>query len=267
MARNGRRIIEDFLPIKAIHREHTSASGHINTLHIWWARRPLLACRAAVYSALVPAARFVPNGASDDKKKSLGRANAAKFIERLCKYPGDPKVIAEAQRHILEAHADGYFGYASGPKPAPGPDGKFQVTLSKVRFKAPVTDDEIDLESGFLMLPQAIPPASATGTEPINVVPGQETQPAAGGTGTAVPPGITIPGQPVTPKSAADKHVELTITADRNALYTAWNAIANLADMAGQVQVTIRAESEKGFDKSKLQNGVLEPLREADLIE
>jgi hypothetical protein len=39
------------------------------------------------------------------------------------------------------------------------------------------------------------------------------------------------------------------------------------ADLAGQVQVTIHAESEKGFEKSKLQNGVMEPLREADLIE
>jgi putative DNA methylase len=55
---------------------------------------------------LVPASRFVPDGANDEKKKSLGRANAAKFVERLCKYPGDPKVIAEAQRHILEAHAE-----------------------------------------------------------------------------------------------------------------------------------------------------------------
>jgi hypothetical protein len=37
--------------------------------------------------------------------------------------------------------------------------------------------------------------------------------------------------------------------------------------MAGQVALTIRAQAEKGFDQSKLQNGVLEPLREADLIE
>ena len=86
-------------------REKSVRKGHI-TLHLWWARRPLVACRAAVYGALVPASRFVPNGASDGKKKSLGRANAAKFVERLCKYPGDPKVIAEAQRHILEAHAE-----------------------------------------------------------------------------------------------------------------------------------------------------------------
>lgn len=105
-----KRLIEDYLPIVAISaeasREKAVRKGHISTLHLWWARRPLVACRAAVYGALVPASRFVPNGASNGKKKSLGRANAAKFIERLCKYPGDPKVIAEAQRHILEAHAE-----------------------------------------------------------------------------------------------------------------------------------------------------------------
>jgi hypothetical protein len=61
--------------------------------------------------------------------------------------------------------------------------------------------------------------------------------------------------------------VELSFSADRNGLFTAWNAIANLADLAGKVALTIRAQSEEGFDKGKLQNGVLEPLREADLIE
>ena len=46
------------------------------------------------------------NGGSDAQKKSLGRANAAKFIERLCQYPGSPEVIKEAQEHILKAHAE-----------------------------------------------------------------------------------------------------------------------------------------------------------------
>jgi putative DNA methylase len=104
------RLIEDFLPIQAISaeasREKSVRKGHISTLHLWWARRPLVACRAAVYGALVPASRFVPENGPDNKKQSLGRANAAKFIERLCKYPGNPSVIKEAQRHILEAHAE-----------------------------------------------------------------------------------------------------------------------------------------------------------------
>jgi putative DNA methylase len=109
MSDQDKRLIEDYLPIVAISaeasREKSVRKGHISTMHLWWARRPLVASRAAVYAALVPASRFVPNGASDEKKKSLGRANAAKFVERLCKYPGDKKVIAEAQKHILEAHA------------------------------------------------------------------------------------------------------------------------------------------------------------------
>jgi putative DNA methylase len=110
MSDQDKRLIEDYLPIVAISaeasREKSVRKGHISTLHLWWARRPLVACRAAVYGALVPASRFVPNNGSAAKKKSLGRANAAKFVERLCKYPGDTKAIAEAQRHILEAHAE-----------------------------------------------------------------------------------------------------------------------------------------------------------------
>jgi putative DNA methylase len=107
---DDRRLIEDYLPIQAISaeasREKNVRKGHISTLHLWWARRPLVACRAAVYGALVPASQFVPNAGSDEKKKSLGRANAAKFIERLCQYPGSPQVIEEAQGHILKAHAE-----------------------------------------------------------------------------------------------------------------------------------------------------------------
>jgi putative DNA methylase len=105
-----KRLIEDYLPIQAISaeasREKSVRKGHISTLHLWWARRPLVACRAAVYAALVPAARFVPDNGPDNKKQSLGRANAAKFLERLCQYPGSPQTIAEAQRHILQAHAE-----------------------------------------------------------------------------------------------------------------------------------------------------------------
>ncbi|RLB87565.1 MAG: DUF1156 domain-containing protein, partial [Deltaproteobacteria bacterium] len=107
---SNKRLIEDYLPIQAISaeasREKSIRKGHISTLHLWWARRPLVACRAAVYGALVPAERFRPKNGPKEKRASLMRANAAKFVERLCKYPGNPSVIKEAQRHILEAHAE-----------------------------------------------------------------------------------------------------------------------------------------------------------------
>ncbi|HLC42035.1 MAG TPA: DUF1156 domain-containing protein [Methylomirabilota bacterium] len=110
MSENDRRLIEDYLPIQAISaeasREKSVRKGHISTLHLWWARRPLVACRAAVYGSLVPLSRFRPANGPEEKRYSLARANAAKFVERLCKYPGDPRAIVEAKQHILEAHAE-----------------------------------------------------------------------------------------------------------------------------------------------------------------
>ena len=53
-----RRLIEVDLPIKEIsahaRREKSIRHGHISTLHIWWARRPLAACRAVILAALWP---------------------------------------------------------------------------------------------------------------------------------------------------------------------------------------------------------------------
>jgi putative DNA methylase len=125
---DDKRLIEDYLPIEAISteasREKSVRKGHISTLHLWWARRPLVACRAAVYGALVPMSRFVPNGGSHEQKKSLGRANAAKFMKSLCLYPGEPRTIKEAQRHIFIAHADRLTqeltDWKAGKMPVPG---------------------------------------------------------------------------------------------------------------------------------------------------
>lgn len=136
--RNDLRLIEDYLPIEAISaeasREKSVRKGHISTLHLWWARRPLVACRAAVYGALVPADRWVKDvelksppedeekasKVKNGKKKGLNRRAAKEFVSKLCRYPKtDPTksadiklkletelAIAEAQKHILEAHAE-----------------------------------------------------------------------------------------------------------------------------------------------------------------
>jgi len=53
-----KRLIEVDLPIRTIsahaRREKSIRHGHISTLHIWWARRPLAACRAVLCAALWP---------------------------------------------------------------------------------------------------------------------------------------------------------------------------------------------------------------------
>ncbi len=58
MADYPKRLIEVDLPIRRIsahaRREKSIRRGHISTLHIWWARRPLAACRAVICAALWP---------------------------------------------------------------------------------------------------------------------------------------------------------------------------------------------------------------------
>ncbi|MBP8114170.1 MAG: DUF1156 domain-containing protein [Chitinophagaceae bacterium] len=54
----AKKLIEVAMPIKEISaesvRDKSIRSGHISTLHLWWARRPLPVCRSVVFASLVP---------------------------------------------------------------------------------------------------------------------------------------------------------------------------------------------------------------------
>lgn len=58
MPASCKRLIEVALPIREISaesvRDKSLRHGHISTLHLWWARRPLAASRAVVFASLVP---------------------------------------------------------------------------------------------------------------------------------------------------------------------------------------------------------------------
>jgi hypothetical protein len=187
----------------------------------------------------------------------------ADVVDGFYSFLGFPRLVSGGvvKKAIAKGIQDGFFAYYSGSTPVLGGDGKYQVPVDRVRSNAAVGEDEIDLESGFLMMPQAVPVATPvpgpTGVAPI--LPAGEPPlvltPTAGST--------DVPGMP---SSGPQRSVEINFSADRNQLFSAWNAIANLADLAGKVSVTVRADSAEGFDKGKLQNGVLEPLRESDLI-
>jgi putative DNA methylase len=83
-----RFLIETVLPIRELsaeaRREKAIRHGHISTLHVWWARRPLVTARAAVLGALL----------TEDSEVD------ARFIANLCRWEvhdGDP-----GGRHLLE---------------------------------------------------------------------------------------------------------------------------------------------------------------------
>ncbi len=197
----------------------------------------------------------------------------ADVVDGFYSFLGFPRLVSSAvvKKAIAKGIADCFFGYFSGSTPALGSDGRYQVPVPRVRFNTAVTEDEIDLESGFLMMPGAVPatapPPTTAGTEPTSVT---AVGPGGGPPLTLTPtPGAPTGGPGTSPpgEAAAQKSIDINFSADRNQLFSAWNAIANLADLAGKVTVTVHADSAEGFDKGKLQNGVLEPLRESDLIE
>ena len=110
---NDRRLIEDFLPVNSVGEAASSeprTKGHISTLHVWRARRPLVACRAAVYGALVPASLFVPENGPDNKirwtqlsRQFFGKVklhSGAVFVFIYVPHPRERRVI---HRQVLPA--------------------------------------------------------------------------------------------------------------------------------------------------------------------
>jgi hypothetical protein len=173
------------------------------------------------------------------------------------------------RKGIARGVSEGVFAYASGGSPILGPDGKYQVNRDRVILGRSIADDEIDLDSGFLMMPAAIPEAPAV--QPAGAFPVD--------TGAVSPPSVhegparidvgTGTGSVMTGTDAAGrkKRVALTFEATREQVFKAFPAIANLADKSdgGKVRIRIEGSSAAGFDPSWLRNAVDEPLDEADI--
>ncbi|HPD39662.1 MAG TPA: DUF1156 domain-containing protein, partial [Mesotoga infera] len=94
-----RRFIEESFPVKEVSqisaKEKNIRHGHISTLHIWWARRPLASSRATTYAALVP------------EPKDVDDLNARRnFIIELSKWKNSSNrgLLDKARKDILEAN-------------------------------------------------------------------------------------------------------------------------------------------------------------------
>jgi len=111
-----KKLIEVALPLDAINRESAREKsirhGHPSTLHLWWARRPLAACRAVLFASLVddpdsdPAYRR-PDGTVDEERAGLKRAELFNLIEELVKWENsnNPDVINRARAEIARCVA------------------------------------------------------------------------------------------------------------------------------------------------------------------
>lgn len=82
-----KKLIEVALPLVAINaasaREKSIRHGHPSTLHLWWARRPLAACRAVLFAQLVDDPSSLPEQFPTEAEVDLERQRLFKIIEDL----------------------------------------------------------------------------------------------------------------------------------------------------------------------------------------
>ena len=108
-----RKLIEVALPLDAINRESAREKsirhGHPSTLHLWWARRPLAACRAVLFASLVDDPSAHPDRFPTEADQEVERQRLFALIEKLVSWEAtaDPRILAAAREEIAASCPDG----------------------------------------------------------------------------------------------------------------------------------------------------------------
>jgi adenine-specific DNA methylase len=120
-----KRLIEVDLPIKKIsahaRREKSVRHGHISTLHIWWARRPLAACRAVLCAALWP-------DPADPLCPQRFRDDACCLVNEFATKAASDKALAESCSH------DSWKKWQALAKTGGGLDARKEAHWNVLRF-------------------------------------------------------------------------------------------------------------------------------------
>jgi len=96
-----KKLIEVSIPLEAINvasaREKSIRHGHPSTLHLWWARRPLAACRAVLFAQLVDDPSSWPARFPTEQSQGIERRRLHRIIEDMVPWE------ASNDEHILNA--------------------------------------------------------------------------------------------------------------------------------------------------------------------
>jgi putative DNA methylase len=135
-----KKLIEVSIPLEVINaasaREKSIRHGHPSTLHLWWARRPLAACRAVLFSQLVDDPSSWPDRFPTEEAQDIERRRLHKVIERMVPWEAsnNEEILNEARWEIARSVA---WGLGEEP-PAKG-DGN--AILAYLQEKAPPVYD------------------------------------------------------------------------------------------------------------------------------
>ena len=106
-----KKLIEVDLPLDEINaessREKSIRHGHPSTLHMWWARRPLAACRAVIFASMVDDPSECTDEFPDEESQRIERERLHDIIKRMVKWENsnDSDMLAEARYEIARSFA------------------------------------------------------------------------------------------------------------------------------------------------------------------
>lgn len=104
-----KKLIEVAIPLEAINaasaREKSIRHGHPSTLHLWWARRPLAACRAVLFAQLVDDPSAHPEQFPTHEEQEAERKRLFKIIEDLVVWENstNEEVLERARAEIRKS--------------------------------------------------------------------------------------------------------------------------------------------------------------------
>jgi putative DNA methylase len=104
-----KKLIEVALPLEAINkesaREKSIRHGHPSTLHLWWARRPLAACRAVLFASLVDDPSSLPEQFPTEADQDQERQRLFRLLEKLVLWENcnNRTVLEAAYQEILKS--------------------------------------------------------------------------------------------------------------------------------------------------------------------
>jgi len=137
-----KKLIEVALPLEAINkeaaREKLIRHGHPSTLHLWWARRPLAACRAVLFASLVDDPSSRPDKFPTEAEQDRERQPLFSLIEELVKWDNSDSA------HLLEAaHQEILRSTEGNPPPVYDPfcgGGSIPLEAQRLGLEAQASD-------------------------------------------------------------------------------------------------------------------------------
>ncbi|ALC11380.1 DUF1156 domain-containing protein [Sphingopyxis sp. 113P3] len=119
-----KKLIEVAIPLEAINaasaREKSIKHGHPSALHLWWARRPLAACRAILFAQLVDDPSSHPEKFATEEEIETERDRLFQIIQDLVKWENSTneevleRARAEIRRNFPEGVPPAYDPFSGG---------------------------------------------------------------------------------------------------------------------------------------------------------